>query len=84
MIGWLVVLTIWSVVAAGLVLWFGRALAAFEAPYGPPRDATACACCRHDAVAHEHPGPGARRQLYAVPVRRLPPHLLSARPGSDA
>ena len=58
MTGWIVVLTIWSVVAAGLVLWFGRALAAFEAPYGPRRDATACACCRHDAVAHEHTGPG--------------------------
>jgi hypothetical protein len=60
MMNWIVVLIIWAVMSAGLVLWFGKALAAFEAPHGPRRDTTACACCRHDAVAHEHGEPGDR------------------------
>ncbi len=54
------VLTVGTVVGAGLVLWFGDALAALEGPRGPRRDPTACACCRHDVVAHEQAGPGAR------------------------
>jgi hypothetical protein len=58
MIDWIWVLTVWALVATGLVLWFADALAAFEGPGAPRRDPTSCACCRHDAVAHEHAGPG--------------------------
>ena len=77
MVGWVVVLTIWSVVAAGLVLWFGRALAAFEAPYGPPRDATACACCRTTRSRTSTRGPAtavrnARATASAAPAERPP------------
>jgi hypothetical protein len=57
MIEWSWVLTVWALVGAGLVLWFGDALAALEGPRGPRRDPRACACCRHDEVAHEHAAP---------------------------
>jgi hypothetical protein len=52
------VLTAWAVVGAGLVLWFGEALAAVEGPRARRRDPTACTCCGHDPVAHEQAGPG--------------------------
>ena len=57
MIDWIWVLTVWALVGSGLVLWFGNALAALEGPVGTRRDPTACACCGHHAVAHEHAGP---------------------------
>jgi hypothetical protein len=53
------VLSAWAVVAGGLVVWFGDALAVLEGPRGRRLDRTACACCRHDAVAHEQAGPRA-------------------------
>ena len=58
MIDWIWVLTVWALVGSGLVLWFGNALAALQGPVGTRRDPTACACCGHHAVAHEHVSPG--------------------------
>jgi hypothetical protein len=56
-IEWAWVLAAWAVVGGGLVLWFGAALAVLEGPRGRRPDRSTCACCRHDAVAHEHAGP---------------------------
>jgi hypothetical protein len=50
------VLSAWVVVAGGVVAWFGEALAVLEGPRGRRPDRTSCACCRHDAVAHEQGG----------------------------
>jgi hypothetical protein len=50
------VLSAWAVVGGGIAVWFGDALAVLEGPRGRRPDRSACACCRHDAVAH---GPGA-------------------------
>ena len=58
MIDWTWVLSAWALVGTGLVLWFGEALSALEGPRGPRRDPSTCGCCRHDALAHEHAGPG--------------------------
>jgi hypothetical protein len=52
------VLTAGAVVGGGIVLWLGDALAALESPWGRRPDESACACCRHDAVAHEDAEPG--------------------------
>ena len=56
------VLSAWIVVACGMVLWFGDALAVHEGPRGRRLDRTACACCRHDAIAHDQAGPGSCTQ----------------------
>jgi hypothetical protein len=47
------VLSAWAVLAGGIVVWFGDALAVLEGPRGRRLDRSACACCRHDAIAHE-------------------------------
>ena len=52
------VLTAGAVVGGGIVLWFGDALAELESRWGRRPDRSACACCRHDAVAHENVEPG--------------------------
>jgi len=44
MVDWIWVLTVWALVAPGLVLCFADALAAFEGPGAPRRDPTSCAC----------------------------------------
>jgi hypothetical protein len=51
------ILTAWAVVGGGVVIWFHEALVLLEGPQ-ERRDRSTCACCRHDAVAHEHAGPG--------------------------
>jgi hypothetical protein len=55
---WFWVLSVWALAGAGVVLWFGNALAALESPVGTRRDPAACACCGHHSVAHEHVDPG--------------------------
>ena len=52
------VLCAWAVVSGGTVVWFRHALAVLEGPRGRRPDRNACACCRHDAIAHEQAGPG--------------------------
>ena len=55
-IEWTWVLAAWAVMGGGLVLWFGAALAVLEGPRGRRPDPSTCACCRHDALAHEQAG----------------------------
>jgi hypothetical protein len=50
--GWLMM--IWSVVTAGLVVWFADAEDDVHAAWGWGDDPTSCTCCRHDLIAHEH------------------------------
>ena len=52
------VLTAGTVAGGGIVLWFGDALVMLESPWGRLPDRSACACCRHDTVAHEDGAPG--------------------------
>jgi hypothetical protein len=52
------VLSAWAVLAGGIVVWFGDALAVLEGPRGRRPDRSTCACCRHDAIAHEQTRPG--------------------------
>jgi hypothetical protein len=53
MTGLPLVLAIWAVVGGMIVLWLGDAVALTEAPQGRRPDPTACACCRHDRIAHD-------------------------------
>ena len=46
------VLAVWAIVGGWLVLWLSDAVSVAEGPIGRRPDPTACACCRHDAVAH--------------------------------
>ena len=50
------VLGAWAIVGGGIVAWFGDALAVLEGPRGRRLDRSACACCRHDSIAHEQTG----------------------------
>ena len=50
------VVSAWALVAGGIVVWFGDALAVLEGPRGRRPDRSTCACCRHDVIAHEENG----------------------------
>jgi hypothetical protein len=52
MTGLPLVLSIWAVVGGMIVIWLADAVAITEAPQGHRPDPTACACCRHDRIAH--------------------------------
>ena len=58
MTGLPVVLTTWLVVGGMVALWLADAVWLAEAPHGHRPDPTACACCRHDRVAHASDQPG--------------------------
>jgi hypothetical protein len=52
------VMVAWSIVTAGLIVWLADAQDLLGECCGPGRDATSCACCRHDRVAHGPAGQG--------------------------
>ena len=52
------VMVAWSIVTAGLIVWLADAQDLLGRCGGQDRDATSCASCRHDRVAHDPAGPG--------------------------
>ena len=53
MTGLPLVLTVWLIVGGMVALWLADAVWLAGTPLGHRPDPTACACCRHDRIAHD-------------------------------